>query len=467
MATSLTRHDYTIEGLSELATDLTKENIKRNDDQRISVCIAIAGGGGHAISSLAATSGASQLFLDGDVTYSRKAYLKYVGMPCNTTGFYYSSFEAAKKASEAALQKALVFRTDNIRRMPGCIGIGSTSSLLKGPDSKAYVVATRADGTQLTLDIILGDDGENRTRLEKDIVVSHFILRAIDLVGKNDIKKDDVASLEENGISISAQLTAKDQSYNNGVAAAKRILEGKEQAVVLLPVYDEGGRPTSFRSLERPILPNGSLIFPGSYNPPHKGHISLAKASLNNENERKRSSRNDKKTVFFELSLVNPDKPSIDAKTVEERISKFLSLDDLPTHWGIILSRAPLFFQKVSIFARAIDSFDGSPPNLAFVIGTDTLVRIVDKKYYNNSESEMVESLCSMEGVNFLVGGRLEQKKDANSACFVSGSDEVKDLPEKLKQMFTIIKEEDFRVDISSSQIREQLKAKSSTFPSS
>ena len=54
---------------------------------------------------------------------------------------------------------------------------------------------------------------------------------------------------------------------------------------------------------------------------------------------------------------------------------------------------------------------------MAFVIGTDTFVRIVNPKYYDNSVDSMIEALrfIKNKGVHFVVGGRLEQGKDGSS----------------------------------------------------
>jgi nicotinic acid mononucleotide adenylyltransferase/nicotinamide mononucleotide (NMN) deamidase PncC len=448
-----------MEGLENYAKALVGDNLKKDEAQRTSCCIAVAGGGGSSISSLASTSGASQMLLDGDITYSRKSYLSYVGLPSDTTGFYYTSLNAAKLASKAALHRAFRFQTGDIRRMPGCIGVGCTSALTSSSgeeESHAYIVATKADGMQLALNITLED--RDKTRLEEEICVSYWILRAIDLIQKGPISEDDVIAVAE-GISVEAAWSHVDHNQDEGIAAAKRILDGNEPVVVLVPVYEKG-RPVSFQALAVPVLPNGSLVVPGSYNPPHNGHIALAQAALRTANQRKRCSRNDNRSIFMELSIANADKPPIDPETVAKRLRHFLTLESLPSHWGVILTRAPLFSEKVSILQNCIDTFNGSTPNLSFVIGTDTLVRIIDPKYYNNDKSEMEEALCSMKGVNFLIGGRLEQKRDAEEPRFVAGSEEINDLPEVLKNMFTIIGEDEFRADISSTEIRKELAAK-------
>jgi hypothetical protein len=81
----------------------------------------------------------------------------------------------------------------------------------------------------------------------------------------------------------------------------------------------------------------------------------------------------------------------------------------------------------------------------------------LNPKYYGGEESNMHEAVRSMKDVHFCVGGRLEQKKDSSEPPrFVSGAKELEGLPHDIRNMFTIIKEEDFRVDISSSEIRRQ-----------
>jgi hypothetical protein len=467
MSFSESHKDYSLNGLQDYAESLIKTNLDQEESSRSSVCIAVAGGGGHAISTLASTPGASSMLLEGSLTYDRKSYLSYVGLPSNTRGFRYSSQEAAKLSSEAALKRALNFRSGNLRLMPGCVGIGCASSLVSSSSPGSvkgygYVVATRADGSQLSLNVSLaGKLGtENRTRHEEDVFISHLVLRTIELIQeaekgakKNEATETDIGDsiTEEWATTLIEQVEGEDVA----VAAANRILKGNEQAVVLLPMYEEG-RPTSFRALKLPVVPNGSLVVPGSFNPPHIGHIALAQAAVNTANKME-TSRHNNKAIFMELSLTNADKPPIDPVTVSERVNKFFQLDNLPEHWGIILTRAPLFSQKVSTLQSCvIDTSDGPVPNISFVIGADTLVRLINPKYYGDEESAMIEALRSMKGVHFFAGGRQQQTKDSPEPVrFIAGREELTGLPEDVKDMFTIIDEAEFRVDISSSQIRQ------------
>eukprot|EP00339_Tiarina_fusa_P005139 CAMPEP_0117047292 /NCGR_PEP_ID=MMETSP0472-20121206/32683_1 /TAXON_ID=693140 ORGANISM="Tiarina fusus, Strain LIS" /NCGR_SAMPLE_ID=MMETSP0472 /ASSEMBLY_ACC=CAM_ASM_000603 /LENGTH=480 /DNA_ID=CAMNT_0004759937 /DNA_START=150 /DNA_END=1592 /DNA_ORIENTATION=- len=467
--------EFSLRSLEDYSNKLVKANKESDEASQSSVCLAIIGGGSHAISTLASTPGASSMLLEGILAYDRKSFRSYLGISLEDVDamddFRYTSRRAAKMASEVALRRAMGFLPGNLRRMVGCIGVGCSSSLVSPPSSASgigHIVATRADGTQISLDVSLAGktDGSARTRIEEDAFVSHMVFRSIDLIQKakpGDIKQEKSEThagdsiLKNDGTIIDANGVKEDV----GVAAANRVLEGKEPVVVLLPMYKEG-KAVSFRALAFSAIPDGSLVFPGSFNPPHVGHAALARTAVQKANST--SHRHEKRPIFMEISLTNADKPPIDPDTVSERIQSFLELEDMPKNWGLILTRAPLFSEKVKCLQDCVmGSPDRGSPEISFVIGTDTLVRILNPKYYNDDENAMLEAVRSMEGVNFLVGGRLEQKKGSDEpARFVSGAEEIISLPKDVRDKFRIIEEKDFRVDLSSSHIRAE-KAKAAT----
>lgn len=451
---SMSSSSFSAETLREKAKDLIERNLAREESERNSCCIAVAGGGGKALSALSSTAGASQLLLEGCVTYSRKSYLSYVGLPSDTTGFVYSSMEASRLASNAALQKALQFQTFDVRRMTHCVGVGCTSTLTSSSDSgaksKAFIVATSVDGRQLCLSIGLDDSG--RTREEEDICVSNWVLRAIEFVSSGSNAVDDLSKEgEEDAVEIDTNYSSAQGTDTE--STVKRVVDGAQSIAILIPVY-KSGHPVSFQALPTPVIPNGSLVFPGSFNPPHNGHIALAEAALQAEHQRRPCSRSEQRTVYFELSLLNADKPPIDPQSVMKRLQYFLELESLPSHWGVILTMAPFFSDKVQQIQNCIETFDNSCPKMSFVLGADTLVRLIDRKYYENDESKMILALQKMGETRFVVGGRLEQHGTAKGPRFVSGHAEINQLPSGVKEMFTAISENNFRSDISSTKIR-------------
>ena len=526
-----------MESLFDYAETLITKN-SSSQRQHHQFCVYLAGGGSMAVSTLAATPGASSFLLEGRTTYDRHSYLNACEMPDKDTkgkGFSYGGQDAADIAARAALKQALKLTSmdDDLRRMPLTIGIGCASVLVSGEGSscgKGTVVATAADGLVLTLTIQMKD--QERSRFEEDLVLSHLVLRSAEELmayreeeksnsnsnsnSNNDIATDkefitragDViterwelpttSSAAEDDTDIDSTSTITTDDIDAVVEeAAKRVVDRGEDAVVLLPIYDDVASPATsrvgtknipvkFRALSQTVLPNRSLVFPGSFNPVHVGHLALANASIKTLEKHEpyvHPRKHNDKPIFFELSLTNADKPSIDPKIVVSRVKKFIELaalassDDensdassspsFPQQWGIVLTRAPLFEEKLKVLrSKVLNRLEGpgDSPRINFVIGTDTMVRILNPKYYRDKAREnMIESLLELKasGAGLIVGGRLEQSPNDDSSSssaprFVSGQKELVGLPDEVASMFTIMEESEFRVDLSSSQIRKE-----------
>src|SRR5262249_52466965 len=98
----------------------------------------------------------------------------------------------------------------------------------------------------------------------------------------------------------------------------------------------------------------------------------------------------------------------------------------------------PTFAEKAALFPGGI-----------FVVGADTAARIVERRYYQDSESLRDAALeqIRQHGCRFLVAGRLNQARQ-----FVTLTE--LDLPPGCRDLFTGIPEAEFHVDLSSTELR-------------
>lgn len=508
--------DFSLEGLHERLQKFV------DHPNHPGLVLSVAGGGGHLLSSLASTPGASQVLMQASITYDRESYRRYIQEASDVSledpSFRYASPEASKYAASASLKEALEisaaanttygkpppipslllflfvtvlglsqvfprramiisltsFRFEhhgavlsghealhNIRR---AVGVGIASALksphTRSKTSRAFVTAETSTGQTWQLSAQLAKS--DRTRVQEDIAVAHIALTLLECVQSNSspiplgeqksTRAGDQWTINRFRPDYTVPTEITRESIRDGV---QRILEQGEESILLLPFQTPDG--VAFRCIRRTVLPPHSIVFPGSFNPVHEGHVELAKAAME---------ETDSKMAFFEISITNADKPALSLDEVTKRLEKFL---DIPTlheeenasilshcRWGVLMTNAPLFKQKVDILQPLhVSRTDNQPKPLPFVIGTDTLVRLVNPKYYNDSYEQMVAALEGM-ACNFVVGGRLEQKKvdDGIRPVFVSGEDEIEKLPDSIRSKFTALT--DFRVDISSSEIRKK-----------
>ena len=188
-----------------------------------------------------------------------------------------------------------------------------------------------------------------------------------------------------------------------------QILEGHKKFNIL-----ENGRLIAEEFISK------SLILSGSFNPLHNGHIKLLEAAKNMT----------KLEPFFEISISNVDKRNISLEDLNSRISQFYNIGK------ILITNSATFEDKSNLFKKSI-----------FAIGYDTAVRILDNKYYEKDIKESLSNIKKNE-CSFLVTGR-----KINGKYKYLNDLEI----EEYKGLFSIIPEENFRLDISSTEIRDKL----------
>lgn len=127
-------------------------------------------------------------------------------------------------------------------------------------------------------------------------------------------------------------------------------------------------------------------ILDSSFNPPHMGHFSLIKESL----EYDYKSALNKKSVLLLLSVKNADKIKPRPAHFSHRIEMMIKLADhinqsFDVNVNVGLTNHAKFADKSKSVIEYIKSQNASlisKTKLTFLVGFDTLVRILDAKYY-------------------------------------------------------------------------------------
>ncbi|MDB5312226.1 MAG: nicotinic acid mononucleotide adenylyltransferase [Gemmataceae bacterium] len=168
--------------------------------------------------------------------------------------------------------------------------------------------------------------------------------------------------------------------------------------------------------------PRPGAVLPGSFNPLHHGHTTLAAVAGHRLGL----------PVAFELSVANVDKPGLAPEEVARRVAQFAGV-------------GPVWVTRAATFAEKADLFPGA----AFVVGFDTATRLVDPKYYRDDPARRDDALRHLlaRGCRVVVGGRA----DAAGAfrTWTAG-----DLAAEFHGLFLPLAETDFRADVSSTALR-------------
>lgn len=361
--------------------------------------LAITGGGSGAIGELLRIPGGSKLLVEAQVPYDENALAAFLG---------FAPGQAC--SADTAIAMARSGRVRAHKLVPAAdlaVGLGATAALASDRPRKgehrfhiAYADATAVGCCTCTL------AKGRRDRAGEEDLVSRAIL--LWLARGCGVAAPSPAALLDPDEEFS-------ETFLGAADAVDHLVAGTVQRVTVQP---DGQLALS--------APPPVVLMPGSFNPVHEGHVTLARVA---EDLRQQP-------AAFEISVTNVDKPPLASDTIRQRVMQFA--------WKstVELTRAPTFLEKARIF-----------PKTTFVIGADTAERLVAPRYYGHDEDRMHSALeeIGAAGGSFLVAVRL----DAAGRLLTMSDIPV---PSRYCDLFTQIPEQQFRLDTSSSAIRARAK---------
>jgi hypothetical protein len=370
--------------------------------------LAITGGGSGAVGELLRVPGGSRLLIEAQIPYDALALAAFLG-----------SAPAQACSSDTAIAMAQTARARAARLVPAgpdLVGLGATAALVSDRPRKgehrfhiAFANAAGPNSTGAHCTCVMAKGRRDRAA-EEDLVSRAIVLWLARACG--------IAAPSPKSL-----IDADEHYAETGVAAVDaidRLVAGEVDRVTVQP---DGQMMLS--------APPPRVLFPGSFNPLHEGHVLLARAA---EELRQQP-------LAFEISVTNVDKPPLLGETVRRRLAQFA--------WKspVELTRAPTFVEKSRLF-----------PGTTFVVGVDTAERLFGPKYYGDDEARMhmaLEEIASSGG-SFLVAVRLDAGGRLRALADIS-------VPRRYADLFTEIPEHRFRVDTSSSELRARGRAASAS----
>jgi len=365
--------------------------------------LVASGGGSAAISQLVSTPGASGVVLEATVPYARAAIDELLGGPQEA----YCAPRTARRLAMAAWQRA--------------------RKLAEAGGDDPGAAADRALGAAVTAGL--------RTRRPKRgdhrVIVAVQTLRQT-RVAELVLEKGTRSRAEEELVAAACLLAEVAAACGVPEAAAPPVLAGPERLR-----HDRFEPPEAWQALFTgklamanaaevaagegpPVAAAGGLIFSGAFDPLHEGHLLMARISEEIA----------ERPVVYEISVTNVDKPQLDFIEMRNRAGQF-------TDRPLWFTRAATFLEKLAVF-----------PGSTFVMGADTFARLADPRYYGGSAAAAARAVKSIatRARGLIVFGRVRDGVFQDAAAI--------DAPKALRDVAYFVSQREFRLDISSTELR-------------
>ena len=355
--------------------------------------IVATGGGMQAVSWLLSVPGASQTIVEANIPYAEGALSAFAPGIRGSAVSVERACDLADRAFDMSMSRSS-------GRGP-IVGASCTAALTtnreRSGEEEAYI-CVRDSHQRLIFHI--GFDKGTANRLQQDTWVSLVLLNAL----------MESAGLEER-LPISIGCAGRiERMRDDRPNSFTQLVDGGIRWILC---HQDG---------EWQVHGEASLIlFPGSFHPMHRGHERLTRLVDERTGGR----------VDLELSIHNTDKPSLHRLDVTRR------LDSIQGRRRVLLTQASTFLAKSRLF-----------PGRTFLLGFDTVVRLIDPKYYGGSDKKVCSALDEIRslGCRFLVAGREKNGR------FLTVS-ELK-APTGYADLFEGIPESDFRDESRASDLR-------------
>lgn len=356
--------------------------------------LEFAGAGSLALWWLHSVAGSSKSVLEATDRYASASLNDLLGERPET----FVSVDTAIAMSQRAYERA-VYLGD--KKHPSLyLGVACTATIAttykKSGEHRCAIAVLSADGiTSYDLRMNKG----LRERAEEEKLVSQLLVNAI-------------ARACGLPTPLRLELATGENMRENHMMLTEPVRRLMIHGVQTVTMYPDG-----HQVVDHPV---SGAILSGAFNPLHEGHEKLAESA----------SALLGMPVAFELPITNADKGTLTITEIERRLRQF------DQKYTVVLSRATLFSDKATLF-----------PGSVFVVGYDTALRLVSPHYYS-SEAGMYAALEKIraEGCRFLVAGRLY-----NGQFYTLSSLPI---PPSFRDMFLELAEDRFRLDLSSTDLR-------------